>query len=633
MAEVAFRHDLVGAAIKMPAPAPAAPQQPGSAGGFTFDQPKEPREDLILKAIAIPQGEISLKQRAMLGLIKEDPDLQIKFLERQGFETKLVGDSVQFKNRGGKFVPYNPEGFDPGDIIEYLPEVFEGAVGAVTSGAKVMGAIGAPLTGGASVAAASGLGAAGAGAVELGKQGLAKGLGLREDINLGQVGKQAAIGAAVPPIVGTIGAGLKKVGAGLSKAIFGGVAKQAVDSEGVKAAGKLIGAKPTPGMISGDPAIQATESILSKQTLGIGGSMLRKQIRVNEEAAQSVAESLVASKSGRSAFEVGEVFKDKVVGDIAKKLKPAEKLYGEVSGAIGEIKVNKTALVGKLATLTDKMKFSTEGSNLIKKISSKINKIKSIEDLKLFRTSIRDEIPPTAPKNLKIVADELFAAATQARKESFTQGVRNLKGQFTKEAKQGLLGKLEKADKIYAETASLVQKSLLNQGGKITKGVKRQGLESIEKIIPEKRIDKFFPGLDNAKIQSLKKLSPEGFTELAGAKVAQIVEKATSTAKGNFGKISPKRLAEEIDKLSPEIASEVFGAEGVLKAKALSKFYRAIPKDLNPSGTATTLDILAFPFRQISSASLSALNTFLRTKTPIAKTALFTALSAKSEEK
>ena len=50
--------------------------------------------------------------------------------------------------------------------------------------------------------------------------------------------------------------------------------------------------------------------------------------------------------------------------------------------------------------------------------------------------------------------------------------------------------------------------------------------------------------------------------------------------------------------------------------------------DVNPSGTATTLDILAFPFRQVSSASLSAINAFLRFKGDVTKAPLFVGSSA-----
>ena len=101
--------------------------------------PQAIRNDLVQRAIAQPRSNITMKQRAMMGLIKEDPQLQQKFLERQGFETRIQDGVVQVR-QGNQFVPANPEGFDLGDIVEYLPEVVEGVAGAVATGTKVMGA-------------------------------------------------------------------------------------------------------------------------------------------------------------------------------------------------------------------------------------------------------------------------------------------------------------------------------------------------------------------------------------------------------------------------------------------------------------------------------------------------------------
>ncbi|MAH48279.1 hypothetical protein CMI37_20815 [Candidatus Pacearchaeota archaeon] len=589
--------------------------------------PQAIRNDLVQQAIAQPRSQVTMKQRAMIGLIKEDPELQKRFLDRQGFETRIQDGVVQVK-QGKQFVPANPEGFDLGDIVEYLPEVVEGVAGAVATGTKVMGALGAPVTGGASIPAAMGIGGAVTGAVETGKQALAAGLGLREDIDPGRIARQTAIGAAVPGIVGGAGSAFKSAKRGLGRAIFGEVAEEAVDVAGIKAAGKAIGAKPTPGMLTTDPGIRMTESVLSKQTLGVGGAFLRKQQKVNEAAAIRTAEEILESKSARSAFEVGEAFKEKVMKSIGKKLKPAEDLYSEVAERIPNIKADKTKIEFALDNMQQKFKFSDQALNFIENTRNKLDQLVSVEDLKLFRTSIIDDIPRDAPKNMKLLADELYDAATRARSDSFTKGVRNLKGQFQKAEAQSLLGKIKEADQIYRETAKDVQKALLKPGAQIKKGVKREAAEALEKVVPEKRLQRFLPGQDVQRAAALERLSKEGFDELASSRIAEIADKSVSAARGRFGALNPQAVAREIDKLSPEIATKMFGKDGVAKAKALQKFYRAIPGDINPSGTATTLDILAFPFRQVSSASLSAVNAFLRFKGDVTKAPLFTGISA-----
>lgn len=621
-----IRQDLVNAAITSQAPSGQTVQANDEAVS-----PPMSTDARIQAAIALPQQEVTLKQRAMMGLVKEDPELQERFLQRQGFETKIENGVVKFK-RGDKFVNANPSGFDIGDLVEYLPEIVEGVAGAVATSAKALGAIGAPMTGGAGLAAGSAIGGAVTGGTELAKQGLAKGLGLREDINLKRVARQSAIGAAVPGIVSGAGAAFKSARSGLGKAIFGAVPESGVDAAGIKEAGKLIGAKPTPGMLTSDPGVRMTESVLSKQTLGIGGSMLRTQQRVNEQAAIRTAEELVQSKTARSAFEVGESFKNKVMKDIGNKLKPAEKLYGEVAQELPDLRADTTRISAAIDKLAERFKFSTDAQAVLNKARAGVEEITSLEDLKAFRTAIMDDVSPTASKNLKIAADEIYNAATKARSDSFEKGVRNLKGQFAPRKQQELLGKLKEADKIYAETAKDVQTALLKPGAKIKKGVKREAAEALEKTLPERRLEKFLPSKDVQRAAALQRLSSEGFDELASARIADIAEKSASTARGNFGQLNPQSVAKEIGKLSPELANNIFGKDGVKKAQALQKFYQAIPGDINPSGTATTLDILAFPFRQVSSASLSAVNTFLRHKGDVTKAPFFLELSRQMDK-
>lgn len=618
-----IRQDLVQKAIR--AQIPTQPQ-PTPVMDDESVAPPMSTNARVQAAIALPEQEVTTKQRAMLGLIKEDPSLQERFLQRQGFETKIEDGIVKFK-QGGRFVRANPEGFDFGDIVEYLPEIVEGVAGAVATSAKALGALGAPATGGAGLAAGSAVGGAVTAGAELAKQGLAKGLGLREDINMKRVARQGAIGATIPGLVGGAGAIFRKSKQGLGRAIFGAVPEEAVDVQGIREAGKLIGAKPTPGMLTSDPGVRATEAVLSKQTLGIGGSMLRTQQRVNEQAAIRTAEEIVNAKTARSAFEVGESFKNKVLQDISKKLEPAEKIYGEVAEQLGGVRAETRAIQSTIDKLSERFKFSTDAQRLLQKASGQLDQIQSVEDLKAFRTAIADDLSPTASKNLKIAADELYNAATKARSESFEQGVRNLKGQFAPAEQTKLLGRLKEADKIYAETARDVQKALLKPGAKIKKGVKREASEALEKVLPERRLEKFLPTQDVQRAAALERLSKEGFDELASARIADIAEKSISTARGNFGQLNPQNVAREIGKLSPELAKKIFGENGVKKAEALQKFYRAIPGDINPSGTATTLDILAFPFRQVSSSSLSALNAFLRFKGDITKAPLYVELS------
>jgi hypothetical protein len=188
-----------------------------------FDPDTDP---LLQAAMNKTRKDVTARERAMLGLIKEDPELQVRFLQRQGFEAKLSDKGEAVVRRGDQFESYNPEGIDVGDFLEYLPEAAEAVAGVAATGAKVMGALGAPATGGASVAAGAGLGGLITGAAEMAKQETAMQLGLRDEADLGRVGRQAALGATVPipglagrAIANAVAAGVQQ---GLSKIIIKG---------------------------------------------------------------------------------------------------------------------------------------------------------------------------------------------------------------------------------------------------------------------------------------------------------------------------------------------------------------------------------------------------------------------------
>lgn len=599
---------------------PRLPGQMEPLGNYpsTTDEIKQKAFERALSGADTPG--VPLSERAVLSLVKENPELGVNYLKRKGYEARSnkEGD-LEFKGPTG-WALVNPKGLDTGDIIGVIPDLLEVAASTFASGSKAIGLVGAPASGGASLAAGAGLGGLATGAVETGRQGLGKFLGVRDEIDYGQIAKQTALGAGVPLGIGAAFMGAKAAGKGLGKMIFGGPAAKEIDAEGIKAAGKLIGAKPTPGMLADDPALRATESVLAKQTLGAGGMMLRQQLRVNERAAIDTAEALVEGRTAKSAFEVGESFADKLKQAVAEKVKPAEALYDSVKEKLKEVPADLSALKAAFKKTKDIQGLSDEAMAVVSKFEKKLDQVKTVDDLKNLRTVIMDEIPPTASKNAKIVAERLYAAATQARQDSFMAAAKEV-------GDTSLMNDLKKADKIYKDTIDLVQRSVLSQGQAVTKGLKRQLNETLEKTVPEKRLEKFLPKQDAGRAKALQELAPQAFDELSEARIAEIARKATSTGKGTFGVINPRTVASEIEALSPEVATKIFGQDGVLKAKALAKFYRAIPGDLNPSGTANVVDLLLFPIRQITSLSVSAVNLFLRSKEPVAKLTTFALLN------
>ena len=121
-------------------------------------------------------------------LISENTDLQQKYLQKKGFQTRLVGDRVEVRQPGQeRFSVIDPEGFDLFDVTDVAGDIAEAIATAAASGAKAIGLVGAPATAGGSLLAGSALGGAATGGFETARQGVGIAAGLREEFDPGTV--------------------------------------------------------------------------------------------------------------------------------------------------------------------------------------------------------------------------------------------------------------------------------------------------------------------------------------------------------------------------------------------------------------------------------------------------------------
>ena len=282
MAEPAFTDEEIQASIGRvraarqdsgaPAPAPAA-----AAGDFSDDE--------IMASIArvrsqpAPRQEpLDMLERMAASRADDEPERLEKILKDRGFRTKREGNQVLI-DKDGKFVPWDPAGADIGDLFDLVPDALEIGVGALATSAKVAGAVGAPATGGGSLAAGMALAGAAGGALEAGFQGIEKLAGVREEFDPGRIGTVAATTATIPGLGKIIGAGGKAAGkaaqkAGLKKAATSPAAEQTgkvvlqMDEEAVKAARAAQKAKAPPGPTSARRVDQPTDPFRVRKTKG-----------------------------------------------------------------------------------------------------------------------------------------------------------------------------------------------------------------------------------------------------------------------------------------------------------------------------------------------------------------------------
>ena len=567
--------------------------------------------DTISDSLPVSQkggGVLNLGDRIKIkNLINERPDLQEKYLQKLGYDTKRDPSNpnkVVAKKKGDlRYGAIDPEGFDRFDLFDIFEEVAGGVVGAVTTGAKALGFFSAPATGGFSLAASSALGAASEAGLETGRQGLGMALGLREELDPSLITQRGLIGATLPGIGKLAEKGLKAA----SKQIAKRVPKFKLNANEIKEAAKELKVKTTPGMVMDSQFVQNLESQLSKESGMIGGFGLRSTIKKNIQASKEAAEEIVGSASGRTAFESGQLGKKQIIDAIEEKLRPAEIIYDNAEKIFSKkkFKPDFTDFKAGLEDLAEPFKFNDNAMSEIVNFADKIDAVKNLTELKSLRTQVR---------NAANVASRSGDSETAKLLNDFALGLTNVRSQTLKnlitdnpklseQAGMGLEA-ITRADKIYRETAGIVQDTLLDRGQAIKGGVKSTAKRSIEKIKETQAINKILDSSDPIKIDNVRKSFPKAFETLRTGKIEEIVNRSMLK-----GEINPRKLVKSIRNMPPETAALLLGKDALNKSKSLEVVVNSIPENINPSGTSFSLilDNLFSVLQQAKSVGKSGL--------------------------
>lgn len=567
--------------------------------------------DTIADALPVDesgQGVLDLGDRVKIkNLIDERPDLQEKYLQSRGFETKRDPQDknrVVARKKGEiQFGAIDPKGFDAFDFFDVIEEVAGGVVGAVTTGAKALGLVGAPATGGVSLAAASALGAASEAGLETARQQIGKSLGLREEFDKSLIAQRGLIGAALP--------GIGKVAEKAVKGVSSGVAKRLPqlkpDAKEIKEAAKALKIKTTPGMLYDSQFVQNLESQLSKESGMIGGFGLRQTIKKNIKATREFAEDLVQDASGLTSFESGALGKKQIAEAIENKLKPAEIIYNRAEDIFSKkvYKPNIQSVKDSIAEFAEEFKFNEKAIQGLKDNYEKLLNAKNLTDIKRLRTTVN---------NAAKVALRSGDSETAKALSGFSKALTKVRSDTLKElidsnkpiAEIAGLGKeaIERADRIYAGVAREVEETLASRGQTIKGGVKSFSKNQLDKIKETQAINKILDVSDPKKIAAVRKNFPEAFETLRQGKIEEVATRSLTN-----GEISPKKLVKALDKMPKETRALLLGNDADKKLDAMKVVIRSIPENINPSGTSFSLmlDNMFSLLQQTKSIGKSAL--------------------------
>ena len=531
------------------------------------------------------QGVGVLDRFAIKNLINENTDLQQAYLQKKGFETRIVGDNVEVRKPGDtRFSVIDPEGLDVWDVTDLVGDVAEGIAGAFATGTKALGALGAPVTLGGSLVAGSALGGAATGGLETVRQGIGIATGLRNELDVGEIAKSTAAGAIIPGAGKLIGKAFTGAGKG-AKSLISASLKTPDEVAAIKEAAKVIGAKATPAQLSATPLLQKHEAALSQISGKLGGTFLRRDIQRNIKAVEKTAKEIVKDASELSPYEIGDKAGKKMIETLAEKLKPAEEIYQkyEAQFARKAYKPNLTSVENSLNELKKDFRLNDDALKLISKFEEKLPQLKNLDDVKQFRTLVRDSFNP-ADSASKRITSKLGNDLTQVRSDTLKNLAESSDNpEFFQLAKK----EIEQADAIYKQSINDVESTVLNMGDTAKLSPKAQLKKSLGKMEQTKRIETILKTSDPDKILAVKRAFPEAFETLRQRKIQNLTERVKEK-----GKVNASRLANAIKDMGPETAHLIFGPDAVLKAKALKTFMDSNPNLFNPSRSGELVEFV-----------------------------------------
>lgn len=534
-------------------------------------------------------------------LIDEDPDLQINYLNRKGYEARFNSNGeLEARRKGEYFRLVDPSQFEFEDVIDVIGDLVQMGLEGFASMAP----------GWTKPIVAGGV----AGAYELGKQELAKLAGLRDDNNYARVASKVGLGV-VFPLLPIIPGGVPDYIASSYK----NIPKENADE--IIRAGQKMGVVPTKGMLSDNIRLQESEDWLAKQPIQtISSKSIQEHVTKNIKGTDAYAKELLKDRIPQSRVDIAEGLRGSISSSLQDRKDYAEELYDYVESRISKsgYQVNTDGLNNAIKTLQTKyFKFIPEGRNWSEQKLADLDNISNISDLRGFITSLDNDFGKfqnqpkilaaitSLRKSSKNLVDETFdtvltnmenAAKQFVDNTAYTPQMKNKLGSMAQERLDDIAhtrNKLIEANKIWRDINE-ESNVLIKNIGKDVKGGIGQKIDKIDNMPIEELFKKVINEGDYKKSQFMAEKYPEEFNQARGVVLNDIFRKAKHERKGKNNKTFASSVNQQIKAMSDSKKMILFGRDGIEKADALALWFSELPSVINPSSTSIAKNITEF---------------------------------------
>jgi hypothetical protein len=365
-----------------------------------------------------------------------------------------------------------------------------------------------------------------------------------------------------------------------------------------ESAKRLVDQEPPSYLLSADPEVAKLANTVLEGPPSLVARGERKKLGKYFEKGTEAGENLRSQAGTLSLDETGDLVKRRIRDRIDERFQPAEDLYSAVEGKYEKLPLNRQSFTRGAAALrrSPEFKFDPGALAMIDDLEGRFAKVKNVGDLKAFRTSIYKSV---AQQNLtpsqKNVLNSVYRLATNERGRSIKRAElagksgRVQTGRFAGPAEKteaGTLAQLKQADDLFSAASKDVGEGL---GLESKRGYssRQAATDWLEGTPNEQLVRSLFNRGNAERLRQVKTAFPDEFEVLRQRAVRELVDTASEGAEN----ISTRKLLNSINKLSPEVQEMVLG-EQLGTFKDLNNVISAVPKNFNPSSTATKMQWL-----------------------------------------
>jgi hypothetical protein len=374
-------------------------------------------------------------------------------------------------------------------------------------------------------------------------------------------------------------------------------AKEKLNAPEIIAAAKELGIEVTPGMLDDSGFVERLESSLAKSP-SYFGQKLKRALTGVYDGLNKAGQELTDEATNLEPFAIGEKFKSNVTANLAEKLDPISSVFNEVAESTKHIPVGERSLERVGANIANDDLFSLGvGSETAKKYVDAIPKLKNANQIKSLMTALNEDLRAAQGSDRQVLGmikeklarlenNSIVRGAIQAARETGS-GPGSMKAATGEAIGKDIVGDLLDARKAYAgvakDVAGVAKEARLKIRGPGSFG------DVVEQIPSERIQDKFF-NVDNIRqIKGLQDVFPEAAELLRQGKLKEGLEAAIDNSLAGQGQFASNKFLKWARGLNPSAQVHLFGQDGAAKIANMQTVQNAMPRNFNPSGTASEL--------------------------------------------